>query len=593
MVIPAEPWMGCFGESNQVFGIFYKGDYAKDFLISANTYRTVSQKYITIQPGATYVFGRQVAAVAVHEDQIRSVALRSCYESSYDEWGLSSVLRVDKTNLNPGDTVTCSLTITNVSKYNVFENVAGSISLPPFWKGNADTLFFGDLSPLTSVQATWKIVPTEGSGNTIISAQALAWDEAFTYTERTVFVSGDGWYSGDNHMHTKFSDGWATLPENIATSKSIGLSFLSCTEHNMTSQDSAVKANCSPEFLVMTGCEITPNYKQANNWGHALSLFSNKLISFSNTQSLANAQQIVDNINALNNGHGFAIMAHPYLKGCPWVYTTVTGFKGVEVWSCFTPVHGLYATQAFALWDKFNNSGLKQYGFADSDAHNLDMIGRPHIVAHLKNLSAEEVENAERKGQFYGSNGPALRFTVDTVSMGGLLPVNSKHTVKITMKANSSQGIDSMYVIKNGVLIRGFSYVDFLPDVQQIVYDEAVPGDFYRMECTDRWSQFAFSNPVFIVPAEQVIQHAVDTVSTSLKNEKLKIGLYPNPGLDFVQLKTDQPTKAVVSVYDTSSKLWLKSSLNNESETTLDVRSLPRGLYIVKINENRLKLILK
>jgi hypothetical protein len=591
--IPAEPWMGCFGESNQVFGIFYKGDYAKDFLISANTYRTVSQKLITIQPGATYVFGRQVAAVSVREDQMRTTALRSCFDSSYDEWGLASTLQLDKTNMTIGDTITCSLSITNISKYNVFENVSASICLPPFWKGNADTLYYGDLGPLKSVVATWKLVPTEGSGNTIISAQALAWDEPFTYTEKSVFVSGDGWYAGDNHLHTKFSDGWATVSDNVNAAKTIGLSFLCCTEHNTNIQDSAVKANCNSEFLVMPGCEITPNYKQANNWGHALSLFSEKVIQFSNSQSLKSAQDIVDNINALDSGHGFAIMAHPYLKGCPWVYTNVSGFKGVEVWSCFTPIHGLYSTQAFALWDKINNSGLKQYGFADSDAHNLDMVGRPHIVAHLKNLSPEEVENAERKGQFYGSNGPAIRFTVDTVSMGGLLPVNSKHSVKISMKAYSPQGIDSMYVFKNGVLIRGFSYYDFMPEVQQVVYDEAVPGDFYRMECTDRWSQFAFSNPVFIVPAEQVTPHTVDSVSTGLKNIKLNISLSPNPGSDYVKLKTDKPTNALVSIYDTSSKLWLKSSFSNESEKTLDVRSLPRGLYIVKINENRLKLIIR
>ena len=591
--IPAEPWMGCFGKSNQVFGIFYKGDYAKDFLISANTYRTVSQKFITIQPGGTYVLGRQIAAVPVKSDESHSVALRSCFESTYDDWGLTSVLHIDKTKLVPGDTVCCELTITNLSKYNLFEKVSGVITLPPYWIGESDTVRFGDLGPQESVVAKWRIVPTEGSGNTIISATSLAWDEPFTAGEGSVFVSGEGWYSGDNHLHTKYSDGWSSVSDNVIAARTIGLSFLSVTDHNTTAQDSAVKANSRNNFLMMTGCEITPNYKLPNNWGHAVSLFSNEVIPFSNTQSFASAQDIVTNINALKNGHGFAIMAHPFLKGCPWVYTDVIGFRGIEVWSCFTPIHGLYSNQAFNLWDKKNIAGLKQYGFAESDAHSVDMVGRPHIVAHLKNLSQSEVENAMSSGQFYGTNGPALRFTVDSVMMGGSLPVNSKHSVKITMKANSPQGIDSMYVFKNGVLIRGFSYEYISKNVQQTFYDEAVPGDFYRMECTDRWSQFAFSNPVFIVPAKQVTPNTVDTVSTNLLNNSFKMGLSPNPGIDFVQLKTDKPMNGVVSIYDTSSKLWLKTSFNDESEKTLDVQSLPRGLYIVRFNEKRMKLILK
>lgn len=590
--IPAEPWMGCFGKSDQVFGIFYKGDFAKGFIISANTYRTVSQKYITIQPGGSYVFSRQLAAVPVKKEETHSVALRSCYESISDEWGLKAVLNFNKTSAKPGEMIVCTLTITNVSKSNIFDNVAACISVPGFWEGGADTIYFGDLPPLNTVMADWEIIPTEGSGNTIISAQALAWSESFCYAERSVFISGEGWYAGDNHVHTTFSDGWGTVPENIIFAKSVGLSFISCTDHNTTIQDSAVKANNSPEFLVMTGCEVTPNYKLANNWGHAVSLFSNRMIPFSNNQSLAGAQEIVTNINALKDGHGYAIMAHPYLKGCPWVYTNVVGFKGIEVWSCFTPVHGYYSDQAFALWDKKNNAGIKQYGYAESDAHNLDMVGKPHIVAHLKNLSQEEVENAMLKGQFFGTNGPDVRFSVDTVIMGGSLPVNSKRSVKINMRAYSAQGVDSMYLLKNGVLIRGFSYSDFRPSVSQVVYDEAVPGDFYRMECSDRWSQFAFSNPVFIVPAQQVTPQIIDTVSTGLVDNKVKMALFPNPGFDYVKLQTEKPIDASISIYDANSKLWLKTALTNESEKMLDVRSMPRGLYIVKINDKRLKLIL-
>lgn len=591
--IPAEPWMGCFGKSDQVFGIFYKGDFAKDFIISANTYRTISQKHITIQPGGTYIFSRQLAAVPVKKNETHSVALRSCYESTYDDWGLKAVLNFDKSTAKPGEPIECSLTITNMSSNAVFENVAGCISLPAFWEGRVDTVFFGDLSPLSSVKAVWEIAPIEGSGNTIISAQALAWNETFCYAERSIYVNGEGWYAGDNHLHTRYSDGWGTVAENVIAAKSMGLSFMSCTDHNTTLQDSAVKANCSSDFLVMTGCEVTPNYKLANNWGHAVSLFSNRMIPFSNNQSLASAQEIVTNINALKSGHGFSIMAHPFLKGCPWVYTNVTGFKGIEVWTCFTPAHGAYFEQAFALWDKKNNAGIKQYGFAESDAHNLDMVGKPHIVAHLKNLSQENVENAMLKGQFYGTNGPDIRFTVDTAIMGGSLPVNSKRSVRINMKAYSAQGIDTMYLLKNGVLIRGFSYADIQPSVNQVVYDEAVPGDFYRMECGDRWCQFAFSNPVFIIPAQQVTPQVIDTISSAVVDHKVKMVLFPNPGSDFVKIQMEKPTSAFISIYDANSRLWLKTELTNEPEKTLDVRSMPRGLYIVKINDKRLKLILK
>jgi hypothetical protein len=593
--VPAEPWIGCFGKSNQVFGIFYTGDFAKNFLISANTYRIASQKYITIQPGGIYTLNRKIAAVPVLASQTHSVALRSSFESSVDDnWGLESKIYLSKYKANPGDTIECTLTITNLSRYNAFEDVAATLSLPPFWKASADTMFFGTLNPKEAVEAIWHIIPTEGSGNTIIAGSALAWDEQFTFSETSVFVKGEGWYSGDNHMHSTFSDGSGSLPDLVGAAKAIGMSFITVTDHNTTKQDSAVKANSSLDFLAMTGCEVTPNYKAPNNWGHAVSLFSNVAPQFSNIPSQANAQAIVDNIVALNNGNGYAIMAHPFLKGCPWIYPNVTGFKGVEVWSCFTPVSGSYSKLAFNLWDKKNIAGLKQLGYAESDSHNLDMVGKPHIVAHLKNLSVDEIHNAMMKGQFYGSDGPAVRFTVDTVMMGGSLPVPSKRLVKISLKSYSPEGIDSMYLIKNGVVISGFSYANFTKNAQEIIYDEAIPGDFYRMECTDRWCRFAFSNPVFIVPAEQVTPQIVDTISTGMAAKKmvLNIGAYPNPGQDFVKLRTNLPTKADVTVYDTNSKVWLRESFNDETEKTLDVRSLPRGLYIVKVNENRFKLIL-
>jgi len=178
--------------------------------------------------------------------------------------------------------------------------------------------------------------------------------------------------------------------------------------------------------------------------------------------------------------------------------------------------------------------------------------------------------------------------------MGGSLPVPSKRLVKISLKSYSTEGIDSMYLVKNGVVICGYSYVNFSKQVQEIVNDEAVPGDFYRMVCRDLSYRYAYSNPVFIVPAEQVTPQIVDTISTGIADKKMvvNIGAYPNPGMDFVQLKTTMPMKADITVYDTSSKVWLRETFNNEAEKTLDVRSLPRGLYIVKINENRLKLIL-
>jgi hypothetical protein len=593
--IPAEPWMGCFGNSEQVFGIFYTGDFAKNFVISANTYRTVSQKYITLQPGGKYILNRKIAAVPVLPSQTHSDALRSCYAASDNEnWGLESRLYLSKNKVNPGDTIECKLSITNLSKYSEFEDVAATLDLPAFWKTSADTLYLGNLNPNETVVAIWKVVPTEGNGNSILAGTVLAWDVPFASSEQSVFVTGEGWYAGDNHIHSTFSDGVGSVPDIVKAAKAIGLSFISITDHNTTIQDSTVKANSSDDLLAITGCEITPNYKAPDNWGHAVSLFSNIVPQFSNTPSEANAQAIVDNIKALNGGNGFAIMAHPFLKGCPWIYPNVTGFNGIELWSGFTPITGTYSTQAFNLWDTKNIAGLKLYGFTESDAHNLDMVGRQHIVAHLKDLSVAEIYYALNNGQFYGSDGPTLRFTVDSVMMGGSLPVPSKRLVKISLMSYSPQGIDSMYLIKNGVVIGGYSSVNFSKNAQEIFYDEAIPGDFYRMVCRDIMYGFAYSNPVFIVPAEQVTPQIVDTISAGLadKNIVVNIGAYPNPGLDFVQLKTTMPIKADITVYDTNSKVWLRETFNNEAEKTLDVRSLPRGLYIVKINEKRLKLIL-
>ncbi len=82
------------------------------------------------------------------------------------------------------------------------------------------------------------------------------------------------WYRGDLHAHTVHSDGDWDIPALFSEARKAGLDFISLTDHNTTSQLTAVGQLPDPELLVIPGMELT-TFR-----GHALSLGTSEWIDW-------------------------------------------------------------------------------------------------------------------------------------------------------------------------------------------------------------------------------------------------------------------------------------------------------------------------
>src|SRR5207302_8223445 len=64
-----------------------------------------------------------------------------------------------------------------------------------------------------------------------------------------------GWYRGDFHCHTLYSDGVLTPPELAALAKSEGLDFFAITDHNTV--NAYPHFDAPAELLIIPGIEVT------------------------------------------------------------------------------------------------------------------------------------------------------------------------------------------------------------------------------------------------------------------------------------------------------------------------------------------------
>lgn len=68
-------------------------------------------------------------------------------------------------------------------------------------------------------------------------------------------------------------------------------------------------------------------------------------------------------------------------------------------------------------------------------------------------------------------------------------------------------------------------------------------------------------------------------------------GLYPNPAGELVRVRMDEGESQMVEIYSMEGRLMVRERCVDGQ--TMDVSALPRGLYVVKCNEHRTKLIKK
>lgn len=191
-------------------------------------------------------------------------------------------------------------------------------------------------------------------------AQALKQDRP-----RTKRASkGPGWFFGEMHSHTVHSDGMHELHELAARGASLGIDFISLTDHNTTS---ALADTADLPVTIVKGCELTTFH------GHHPIYGVEDLIPWhidGRVQSLAEMAPLV------RRHGGLVSVAHPFRMGDP-ICTGCrmpqglkpTDFDLFEVWYRKWDAPEIDNAAAYALWNRFWREGHRITAVAARDWH--------------------------------------------------------------------------------------------------------------------------------------------------------------------------------------------------------------------------------
>jgi hypothetical protein len=201
-----------------------------------------------------------------------------------------------------------------------------------------------------------------------------------------------GWYRGDLHVHTVYSDGGWTPANALARARAAGLDFLVSSEHN-TSAGHQAFTNCQrPDLLLVAGEEVTTRAGH----GNAIGLAHGRWVDW----RYRPADGVLPAIARELRAEGALLQAnHPFspAKGAGWEF----GWDEVEAVEVWNGSETLAANdRTVGLWDGLLRAGRRVVATGGSDAHRPpDLVGHPQTVVLAERLAQAEVVAGLRAGR--------------------------------------------------------------------------------------------------------------------------------------------------------------------------------------------------
>lgn len=232
---------------------------------------------------------------------------------------------------------------------------------------------------------------------------------------------GAGWYRGDFHTHSYFSDGRGSLDELVAGAAAEGLDFLAVMDHNTTSHWPFL-AQPREDILLIAGQEVTTYWGHMNAWG------GGRWLDFRCWES-AQMERLIQRAHDLG---AICSANHPAVPGMGWTLGDELPVDTWEVWN------GLWAPQnrtAVRRWEALLGAGRRLVAVGGSDHHQPPAglrterrAGTPTTWVYAESLTVEGVLRGLLSGRVCVSASPgAPRLELSagsgglTVPMGGTL----------------------------------------------------------------------------------------------------------------------------------------------------------------------------
>lgn len=315
------------------------------------------------------------------------------------------------------------------------------------------------------------------------------------YDRDNVINDATGWYKGDFHTHTIYSDGKMTQEENMISAKRQHLDFFFATDHHIVPTIWFEKT----DILVIPGVEVTAPLGHYNILGTTQSPFSNQVM----TDMLH--ENGMNKIMHDNYGNSLVSINHPFLTEWKWLFkeTPLASIDCIEIWNDPTYPENAEATEeALVAWNILLNDGYRMTGIAGSDAHlkpderyegaeKPSLIGDPGTFVHCDYLSEKQVIDHVRAGHVTVSRGERIDFYFEDKLPGDLADKSSG-----TVNANVSDVSDIYFEwIVNGEVVQR----DFTNNAEFKVHVEPNHSVYWvRVNVRNNdGSLYGFTNPIY------------------------------------------------------------------------------------------------
>ncbi len=361
-------------------------------------------------------------------------------------------------------------------------------------------------------------------------------------------------YSGNLHIHTRYSDGEKWHADVAHDAIAAGLDFIIVTDHNVyVTGVEGYYENEHGRVLLLTGEEVH-NVRRRPQASHFLAYGAGKELA----RYAPDPQALID--QTLGAG-GFGFLAHPHewalpLIGSPdlgWQDWDIEGFSGLEIWNYMSVFKNTVARQlaglrwrnkliqlivalrmtlhperymdgpepdTLALWDEFLAQGMHMAAVGNSDAHGTPMRLGPirreiypyeflfravntHVllpeplngeIEHDRGLLLRAIGRGHSWiGYDMAGRTDDFRFTVQgdkTGIVGDELPVGMGATLQIRAPARCR-----IRVIRHGAVMAE------VERESNLTYIPSEPGA-YRVECLipyeGRERGWIYSNPIYL-----------------------------------------------------------------------------------------------
>lgn len=329
--------------------------------------------------------------------------------------------------------------------------------------------------------------------------------------ERHIDLSTAGWFAGDLHQHTSYSDGYQGVGTVMLSAVANGMSWGALTDHNTVAgvaewlHSERVFAAEPMRYLPLPGCEITTER------GHFNLIGARVLIDHETPGGAVDVNRIIAEAKASG---GLLQLNHPHLASpmgfADW--ELLKQFDLLEVWNGKGQPNASTNAATKLTWYELLSQGVFIPATSGSDNHDVTggylwardgdewmnrglYSGSPAVYVQTGAApSAESVLAALKQGRSFITNGPLPRFTVSGRGPGSTVAAGVQ-TVQVA--ATDVRGLDRVDIVINGEVRHERTFSGELDGELSFEFT-GKPGDWCLVEAFGADGGYALSNPVFI-----------------------------------------------------------------------------------------------